>query len=153
MTLSDTRNASGRAPAIAALPPPVEGPSAWYGPAMAASEAWLYHLSPAEIDEIAAAARPLVARQADIARITKADFPLPTLAPKLAAMCDDVLNGRGFALMRGLPVQDWSLRQSATAYFGIGAYLGNARSQNGNGHVLGHVRDLGRDAVNDACCP
>ena len=39
--------------------------------------------------------------QADIARITKADFPLPTLAPKLARICDEVLNGRGFVLMRG----------------------------------------------------
>jgi hypothetical protein len=61
---------------------------------------------------------------------------------------DDVLNGRGFLLLRGLPVERWSMRQSATAFFGLGSHLGSARSQNGKGHVLGHVRDLGLD-VND----
>ena len=57
-----------------------------------------------------------------------------------------MINGRGFALMRGLPVERWSMREAATAYFGIGGHLGSARSQNGKGHVLGHVRDLGRNA-------
>ena len=33
------------------------------------------------------------------------------------------MNGRGFALIRGLPVEDWSIEQSAKAYFGIGTIL------------------------------
>jgi hypothetical protein len=37
------------------------------------------------------------------------------------------------------------MRESATAFFGLGAHLGSARSQNGKGHVLGHVQDLGLD--------
>ncbi len=61
-------------------------------------------------------------------------------------MRDEVLNGRGFLLMRGLPVERWSMREAATAYFGLGAHLGSARSQNAKGHVLGHVQDLGLDA-------
>ena len=93
--------------------------------------------------------RPLAGRQADIARITKADFPLPTLAPKLAQICGELLHGRGFALLRGLPVERWSIREAATAYFGIGSHLGSARSQNAKGHVLGHVRDLGLNAEKD----
>jgi hypothetical protein len=35
------------------------------------------------------------------------------------------------------------MREAATAFFGIGSHLGNARSQNAKGHVLGHVRDMG----------
>ncbi|MGE4080265.1 MAG: TauD/TfdA family dioxygenase, partial [Reyranella sp.] len=54
-------------------------------------------------------------------------------------------NGRGFLLLRGLPVERWSMREAATAFFGLGSHLGSARSQNGKGHVLGHVRDLGLD--------
>jgi hypothetical protein len=61
----------------------------------------------------------------------------------LRRILDDVLNGRGFVLLRGLPVERWSKQQSATAFFGLGSHLGNARSQNAQGHVLGHVRDLG----------
>jgi hypothetical protein len=135
--------------AIESLPPPVEEPSVWYGPEMMKRSDWVHALSDADLAEIERAMRPLAERQADIARITKADFPLPKLAPKLATICEELLHGRGFALMRGLPVERWSMREAATAYFGIGSHLGNARSQNAKGHVLGHIRDLGRDAKKD----
>ena len=125
------------------LPPPIEGPSAWRGPDLVNSTEWIYQLTAEDIAEIKAAMRPLVAREADIAQIRQEDFPLPTLGPKLKRLCDDVIHGRGFVLMRGLPVQRYSIRESATAYFGVGAYFGNARSQNAKGHVLGHVQDLG----------
>src|SRR5262245_23246046 len=131
------------------LPPEQTGRAAWYGPEMVRQIDWLMPLSADEIAEIEAAAMPLAARAADIATITPRDFPLPTLGPRLAARVqDEVLNGRGFLLMRGLPVERWSMRQAATAFFGLGSHLGSARSQNGKGHVLGHVQDLGLD-VND----
>jgi hypothetical protein len=126
------------------LPPEQTGPAAWYGPEMAKRTEWLMPLTASEIAEVEAAAKSLAAREADIAAITAADFPLPTLGPKLKARVEDeVLNGRGFLLLRGLPVERWTMRDSATAFFGLGAHLGSARSQNGKGHVLGHVQDLG----------
>ena len=131
------------------LPPPVKSSAVWYGPEMVKRTDWVHMLSAPDIDEITMAMRPLVDREADIARITRSDFPLPTLAPKLATICREVIDGRGFALLRGLPVARWSIRESATAYFGIGAHFGSARSQNAKGHVLGHVRDLGRNAEAD----
>lgn len=134
---------------IADLPAPRDDDSIWYGADMKARTDWLHVLTPDDVTEIEAAMRPLAGSEADIARMTKADFPLPTLGPRLARICAEVIDGRGFALLRGMPVQQWSVRESATAYFGIGCHFGNARSQNGKGHVLGHVRDLGRDAVND----
>ncbi|MBU2531812.1 MAG: TauD/TfdA family dioxygenase [Alphaproteobacteria bacterium] len=133
----------------AELPPAVVGPSAWYGPEMADSSEWVYELTAQDLAEVEAAMAPLAAREADIAEIKQEDFELPTLGAKLSEICSEVINGRGFALIRGLPVDRWSIRQSATAYYGIGTHFGNARSQNGKGHILGHVRDLGRDAVND----
>ncbi len=73
-------------------------------------------------------------------------FPCRPSAPSCGHGVDDeVLNGRGFLLLRGLPVERWSMAESATAFFGLGAHLGSARSQNGKGHVLGHVQDLGLD--------
>ncbi|HYC63964.1 MAG TPA: TauD/TfdA family dioxygenase [Reyranellaceae bacterium] len=130
------------------LPPEQTNAAAWYGPEMAKRTDWLMPLSSSEIAEIEAATKPLAQRNADIAAITAADFPLPTLAAKLKRRTEDeVLNGRGFLLMRGLPVEQWSMREAATAYFGLGAHLGSARSQNGKGHVLGHVQDLGLDVA------
>ena len=58
-------------------------------------------------------------------------------------MLDEVLNGRGFVLLRGLPVERWTKREAAVAFFGLGTHLGMARPQNAQGHVLGHVKDLG----------
>ncbi|NDH61431.1 MAG: TauD/TfdA family dioxygenase [Alphaproteobacteria bacterium] len=131
------------------LPPVQTGPAAWYGPEMTKRDEWLMPLSPAEIAEVESASKALASREADIAAISAQDFPLRTLGPRLKARVrDEVLNGRGFLLLRGLPVERWSMREAATAFFGLGAHLGSARSQNGKGHVLGHVQDLGLD-VND----
>src|SRR6185369_2213882 len=100
-------------PAIDGLPPPVTGPSVWYGPDVERRTDWIHILSSSDVAEVEKAMRPLVACEADIARITKRDFSLPTLGPKLERICSEVVNGRGFALMRGLPVAQWSMRESA----------------------------------------
>ncbi|MFV0295906.1 MAG: TauD/TfdA family dioxygenase [Hyphomicrobiaceae bacterium] len=140
-----------RAQVIAAdtLPPPVTGEAVWYGPEMSGRTDWIHPFTAAETAEVETAMRPLADGSVDVARITKADFPLPTLAPRIDRVKREVIDGRGFALMRGLPVERWSMREAATVYFGIGSHIGSARSQNGKGHVLGHVRDIGRNAEND----
>jgi len=123
---------------------PIEGPSAWIGAGMRRREAeWTYRLSPAEVAEIEAATRAVQARGLDIADIRRNDFPLPTLGPVLDRLRDEVLHGRGFVLVRGMPVEGRPLAESAVAYWGVGAYFGKARSQNAKGHLLGHVYDLG----------
>lgn len=127
---------------LSLIPDVIQGPSAWYGPQMAASREWIELLTPIELAEIEEAVERLAAAEKDMPSIRRDDFPLPTLAPRLRRILDEVLNGRGFALLRGLPVQRWSKRQAATAFVGLGTHLGNARSQNAQGHVLGHVRDL-----------
>jgi Taurine catabolism dioxygenase TauD, TfdA family len=128
------------------LPPEIQGPSAWYGPGMAAGSGWIEHLSTGEIDEIERATRRFAASGIDLTLLDKSDFPLPELGPKLQRVSRDVLQGRGFALLRGLPAGRWTKRESAIAFFGLGSHLGNARPQNAKGHVLGHVKDLGRSS-------
>jgi Taurine catabolism dioxygenase TauD, TfdA family len=136
---------------IAARPAPpmparrlIDGPSAWIGADMRKREAeWSYRLSPPEIAEIETALRRVRERGLDIADISRADFPLPTLGPVLDRLRSEVLDGRGFVLLRGMPVEDRPIAESATAYWGIGTYFGSARSQNAKGHLLGHVYDLG----------
>ncbi len=122
--------------------PLVEGPSAWIGADLAQRpEEWIYHLTPRDLAELETAVAGVRGR--DIAAIRRADFPLPTLGPVLDGLREEVLNGRGFVLIRGLPVAGRPIADSAAAYWGIGCHFGNARSQNAKGHMLGHVRDLG----------
>lgn len=63
----------------------------------------------------------------------------------LNALRTEILDGKGFLLFKGFPVQQWGNHKSATAYMGLGTYLGYFISQNGFGHVLGHVKDTGAD--------
>src|SRR5438309_5733271 len=58
-------------------------------------------------------------------------------------MMNQVLEGRGFVLLRGLPVDRWGERLSAIAFLGLGLHWGSLRPQNKEGHLLGHVKDLG----------
>jgi hypothetical protein len=133
-----------------AVRPLVAGPSAWIGATLAAlPETWIYHLSDVEIAELATATS--VARRSglDLPDIRREHFPLPTLQATLALLVDEVLNRRGFVLIRGVPVEGRSMLECATAYWGIGTHIGSARSQNAMGHLLGHVRDLGLSAEKD----
>jgi alpha-ketoglutarate-dependent taurine dioxygenase len=137
------------------LPPVQVGRSAWRGVEMAEQGEWTFHLTPEHIAELEAAARPLVAPRVappvaggnDVTRtlphLTKATFPLRTLAPILAGLLEELLHGRGFVLLRGLPIARYSRLEAATLFMGLGAHLGKARSQNARGHVLGHVYDVG----------
>lgn len=132
------------------LPPEVGDRSAWYGAEMAKSEDWIERLSEDEIDEVEHAVqqletKPLAANRSDFTSITGNDV-LPTLGPRLQGMLDDVLNGRGFVLLRGLPVERWTKRKAAIAFLAVGVHLGNLRMQNAAGHLLGHVKDLGRSS-------
>jgi hypothetical protein len=123
---------------------PIEGPSAWTGAEMRQCPSeWTYTLSPTEQAEIEQATQAVLGRSLELPAITRADFPLPTLGPVLDRLRTEVLEGRGFALLRGMPV-DGPIEHSATAYWGVGAHFGTARSQNAKGHLLGHVYDLGQ---------
>jgi len=125
------------------LPPPIRDASAWFGPDLATQTDWIELLSADEVAEIEAASRRLAATEIDWQRLEPGDFPLPTLEPRLKSIRDEVLEGRGFVLLRGLPVELWGRRLSAIAFLGLGRHLGTFRSQNKDGHLLGHVKDLG----------
>jgi hypothetical protein len=115
----------------------------WHGPDMAARSDWVEHLSVGELDELGQLAARLCDSGADLTELHAADVPLPLLAPRLQTVLAEVLDGRGFALLRGLPVREWGRRRAAVAFMALGAHLGAARPQNAQGHLLGHVRDMG----------
>src|ERR1041384_4125304 len=126
------------------VPPEVRDRSAWYGDTDETD--WVKQISADQIEEVEAALRQLERVGVESEKITAEKVPLPTLAPRLRAMLDEVLNGRGFVLIKGLPIERWTRRQAAIAFLIIGAHLGNLRMQNAEGHLLGHVRDLGRSS-------
>jgi Taurine catabolism dioxygenase TauD, TfdA family len=132
--------------AILPMPPgSIDGPSAWYGADFAFTNDWIHALESSDIAELDTAIQSFVSTGRTLGDISEATFALPTLGPKLKGILHELLAGRGFALLRGLPVQRYTIEESAIAYLGVGSYLGNFRSQNAKGHLLGHVKDLGLD--------
>ena len=118
---------------------------AWYGPELARRTDWIHELSDADREELREAIAVAQASGQPLHALGRAQFPLVDLAVRLDSLRREALDGRGFFLLRGVPVAEYSPWESAAAFWGIGLYLGEAVSQNGKGHVLGHVANLGLD--------
>jgi len=127
---------------------PVAGPGVWYGRDLARRDDWIRPFAPHELDEIAAAVHAFGSSGKELDALSPASFPLPGLGPFLREVLHELLEGRGFVLLRGLPVERMTREEQAIAYLGLGAWLGRFRSQNAKGHLLGHVKDLGLDIRN-----
>jgi len=126
---------------------PIVAPGAWRGEDMRQRCDWLIALGGAEVAELEAAAARARDRGLPMHAIGRDDVPLPRLAPRLAAWRRELDSGRGFLLVRGLPVARWGDELSAVAYWGLGLHLGRPGAQNPQGDLLGHVTDTGEDAA------
>ena len=123
---------------------PIEGPEAWLGADMAASTEWIRPVAPSAIAEMDAALEGLRRRGLHWPRFGRDDFPLPEFSRELAVVLDDLEHGRGFALLRGVPVGRYAPDDLKDLYWGLGAHLGHARFQNASGELIGEVRDENR---------
>ena len=123
----------------------LDDPAGWRREQLAQNQAYLYRLSEAEVDDIVSAVDRVERQGMDIKDISHDDFTLPIFGPVLADLREEIIHGRGFVFLRGLPVVDRSQYQQAAAFWGIGSHIGRAVSQNGKGHLLGHVQNLGEE--------
>ncbi|MEU4243132.1 TauD/TfdA family dioxygenase [Actinoplanes sp. NPDC026619] len=72
------------------------------------------------------------------------DFPLPLSSSVLKKAAREVADGRGFALVRGLPVETVSEDQAAVMIRGLATHLAPIATQSRTGHLIRHVRSTGR---------
>ena len=124
---------------------PLSTDDVWLGRDMALQDDWRRVLAAGEVEELMAARATARARSADRTHWRREDFPLPRLGVEVAAWLEVLDRGRGFLLLRGLPVAQIGPEAAADLYWGLGLHLGRAVSQNTDGDLLGHVRDTGAD--------
>lgn len=124
---------------------PVIDPAGWYPEELAANDGWIYELTAQETNEIRDVVAVIEERGLNILEIRGEDIEMPHLDQSLAMLYDELLNGRGFFLLRGVPVADFNHLQAAAAYWAIGSRFGRPVSQNNKGHLLGHVKNFGGD--------
>lgn len=123
------------------FPHQITGPTVWKAEDYQNHpERWVHRFTEEEKAELGAAADDFIASGLPLTGMTKENFKLPLLSKLMDAIREDVINGKGFHLMKGFPVEEWGVNKSAVAYIGLGTYLGYFVSQNGKGHILGHVQ-------------
>ncbi len=117
----------------------------WMARDLATTQQWIHHLSPAEADALH---ETLVAAQRaglSFDTLTQENFPLPSLRPTFDKVLEQLEQGLGFFVIRGLPTERYTKADLRLMYWGIGLHIGTAVTQSSRGDMLGDVRDFGVD--------
>jgi hypothetical protein len=68
-------------------------------------------------------------------------FSHPDLDSTLATVFETITEGRGFVVLRGIPVDRYDISDIERIYWGIGSHFGYGHSQSARGDLVGHVFD------------
>src|SRR5690349_9648254 len=123
---------------------PITGPKAWRGADVATDPSWIVTFTAPELAEIDRARAAAKATGRALGEITREHFPLGALTARLARVLEEIHRGRGFVVLRGLPVERYSDDDVGLILWGLGRHLGSPLYQNPKGDLLGHVYDHGR---------
>lgn len=72
-------------------------------------------------------------------------FPLPKLGSALRELSKELHTGRGFFVLRTIPVDSYSREDVFSIYAGVSSYIGGLRGvQDVDAGVLAHIKDLSK---------
>ena len=124
---------------------PIEAPAAWTGADLARRTDWIYQLTPDEIGDIERVVASIRRSGKRREELTRDDVAFEAFAPAVKEFRATLARGRGFLLVRGLPVDRMSFEDAVAAYWALGLHLGTPVPQNFDGELLTSVRDTGAD--------
>jgi hypothetical protein len=105
---------------------------------------WIRYLSTAAIDDIDSALRHANATDKPLLALAPEDFPLGVAAlEEITAAYSSTQQGWGFCLLKGFPVDRYSVEDIKKLYWGLGLHAGVARTQNKNSDIMTSVKDTG----------
>lgn len=78
-------------------------------------ERWTHIFNDEEVAELSKATDDFIASGKPLTGISRFLFPLPKLGPFFAAVKNELLNGKGFILFKGIPVEEWGLQKCAVS--------------------------------------
>ncbi len=128
---------------------PIASPGAWYGPELSRATDWLHPITADHQSELLEATAAARAQQIDLAQIGSDTFSLPGLMPLIHEIENQIENGPGLIVLRGLDLDGLTPEDAGLMFYAIGQRMGRPIKQNAQGHLLGHVRDTGRDIKTD----
>src|SRR5713226_5956290 len=149
MTRSEIREVS-RAPGID--PPvtpmyeaPIDHPSAWKIADFRTPADYTIELTGTHLREIKRAIELIKAARLRLEDLQREHFDVPSMRPVIDQIRHEIEDGRGFVVVRRLPVEDYSKDELGLIFWGIGTHLGRGLSQSVMGDRLGHVKDFSRE--------
>jgi hypothetical protein len=117
---------------------------------MAATDEWIVRLRDDDLVQIDAALEAVTQSGLDLLAVRPTDFPLGSLADRMVSIRNDLEGGRGFALIRALPVDRYKQDDIERIFWGMGVHVGTPEPQDKAGNLLHHVRDTGNSIHRDA---
>ena len=127
----------------AVLTEKITGPAAWVAADFEQDQSWIHQLTEDEVAMIDAAVQQAQAAGTVFPKFGKPDIALDGFAGLFADIRHVLENGRGFMLLRGLPVERYTEDEIKLIYYGIGLHLGEPVGQNPKGDLLGNVMAVG----------
>lgn len=123
---------------------PRSDPSVWRGDDMRRRTDWVHVLTPSELAQLDHAIAHAEARGVALSALGRQDFPLESLGDRLDALRGEIEGGRGFQVLRGVPVERYSLEQARILAWGMARHLGDPEPQDARGSVMHDITDTGR---------
>jgi len=120
----------------------VKDETAWKGKDLESDRSWHYTFADDELAEVHAALEEVKKKGLKAGEFGKEEFNLPILQEKLNKIDQVIRNGRGFALLRGFPVDKYSMDDLKKIYWGLGTHFGTIISHNTKGDYIAPVTDL-----------
>lgn len=121
----------------------IGAPRAWTGRQLLARDDWSRNVPDDVRDALERAAETIEATPGRWPELTAEQVRIPELVALATEIRRTLLDGLGFVVLRGLPVESWPVARAAAAFWILGLHVGIPVVQNGRGHLLGHVTDVG----------
>ena len=96
---------------------PLIDPAGWTAAELTAGDDWIYVLSRAEADEVCGAVANLQIPDMDTLNLRAADYSMSMLDKALYMLKGELDEGRGFVLIRGIPVGEMNRAGVAAAFW------------------------------------
>ena len=120
---------------------PIRAASAWTPHSFKSAAGFTSHLPYAVEQELRRIVTESRIASLDHQRITLAEFGTPALKGLMDGVHQELWDGRGFMLLKGLPIDGLSIEQIQAFYWLLTLYLGKPVSQSAAGERIGFVQD------------
>ena len=122
----------------------VDNVLSWTPKDLETDRSWIHPLEPRALDELRSALDHALATGKSMLQMSRGDFPLgPHATDVLRKVIAETQDRYGMALLRGLPVDEWTESEQRMLFWGIGMNLGVARPQGKKSQLMSDVRAEG----------